>query len=58
MNEQQKKKSEVEAAEVGEDLAKGLGATADVLVHGVAGAATGIAEGIDAVHDASEHKER
>lgn len=58
MDEEQKKKSENEAAKVGEDLVKGLGDTADVLAHGVAGAATGITEGIDAVHDAPEHKER
>ena len=58
MDEEQKKKSENEAAKVGEALVKGLGDTAEVLAHGVAGAATGVAEGIDAVHDAPEHKER
>ena len=49
---------EHDSAKVGEDLAKGVGAAADVLMHGVAGAATGIADGIDAVRDTPEHPER
>jgi hypothetical protein len=59
MDEEQKTKAEKDSEMVGEDLVKGLGAAADVLVHGVAGAATGIAEGVDAVHDGGkEHPDR
>jgi hypothetical protein len=58
MDEEQKKKAEHDTEHVGEDVAKGLGAAADVLVHGIAGAASGIAEGVDAVHDTQERPER
>lgn len=58
MDDEQKKKAEHDSEKVGEDLAKGLGAAADVLAHGVAGAATGIVDGVDAVHDEPEHKHR
>lgn len=58
MDEATKKKAEHESEDVGEDLVKGLGAAADVLVHGVAGAATGIADGIDAVSDKQEKPDR
>lgn len=47
-----------DAATIGEDLATGIGAAADVLMHGVAGAATGIADGIDAVRDTPEQPKR
>ena len=58
MDEATKKKTERDSEDVGEDLVKGLGAAADVLVHGVAGAATGIADGIDAVSDKQEKPDR
>ncbi len=58
MDEEQKTKAEKDSETVGEDLVKGLGAAADVLVHGVAGAATGIADGVDAVHDKQEKPDR
>jgi hypothetical protein len=58
MDEAQKKKAEHDTEQVGEDVAKGLGAAADVLVHGIAGAASGIAAGVDAVHDSQEKPDR
>lgn len=58
MDDVQKKKTEHDAEKVGEDVATGLGAAADVLAHGIAGAASGIVDGIDAVHDEPEHKKR
>jgi hypothetical protein len=58
MDEVQKKKAEHDSEQVGEDLAKGLGAAADVLVHGIAGAASGIAAGVDAVNERPEQPDR
>lgn len=58
MDEESKEKVEHDSAKVGEGLLKGLGDAADVLVHGVAGAAGGIAEGVDALHDDPEKSEK
>ena len=58
MDEAQKKKAEHDSEEVGEHVAKGLGAAADVLAHGISGAASGIVAGIDAVHDTPEQPDR
>lgn len=58
VDEMQEKKDEHDTEQVGEDVAKGRGAAADVLVHGITSAATGIAAGVDALHDSQEKPDR
>lgn len=57
MDEVKKDKVEHDSEKVGEGLLKGLGDAADVLAHGVAGAAGGLVDGVDAVHDEPQKSE-